>query len=482
MSSMRSSRRSFLTGMVCTVGFPGCRFPFGTDAWASVPRLRFGVVSDIHLTRETGEPGDRQDQAPLLRAFGYFRDRRADAVVLAGDMADSGLVAELQSVANVWEQAFPGSRLPDGSPVERIFVTGNHDWEGCNYGKLTHTRFPDEKDFARRVLRTDYAGNWERIFKEPYQRVYLKRVKGYAFVGAHWHPDFLERSCRGKDEPFNSHVAEFYAEHGAELAGERPFFHVQHPHPKGTVFGPWASCDDGTTTRILSAFPNAIAISGHSHMSLTDERAIWQGGFTSIGAGSLLYTSLPTTELPFPGYENAGGYRDAKKLTPCRPQAWQRAAQQGLFIMVYDDRMEIERLDFGSCVSVGPAWTVPTGQGAERPYAFAAHAGRLDPPAFSAQDALRVFQTESALTVEIPPARNAEGVHAYSYELRACDAEGRILQARRLLAEDFNLPAVSQGLPTRCAFSLADVASAVRFDARPLDSFGNKGKWISSYE
>ena len=48
--------------------------------------------------------------------------------------------------------------------------------------------------------------------------------------------------------------------------------------------------------------------------------------------------------------------------------------------------------------------------------------------------------------------------------------------------EDFNLPAVSQGLPTRCVFSLADVASAVRFEARPLDSFGNKGKWISSYE
>ena len=46
--------------------------------------------------------------------------------------------------------------------------------------------------------------------------------------------------------------------------------------------------------------------------------------------------------------------------------------------------------------------------------------------------------------------------------------------------EDFNLPAVSQGLPTRCVFSLADVASAVRFEARPLDSFGNKGEWVSA--
>lgn len=99
---MNMTRRSYFLSVGAFASLAGCRLPFGRFGRASVPRLRFGVVSDIHLTRETGEPGDRQDQAPLLRAFGYFRDRRADAVVVAGDMADSGLVAELQSVANVW--------------------------------------------------------------------------------------------------------------------------------------------------------------------------------------------------------------------------------------------------------------------------------------------------------------------------------------------------------------------------------------------
>jgi len=476
MSASFLSRRSFLTGAACTAGLAGCRIPFGTGGRAAVPRLRFGVVSDIHLTRETGEPGDRQDQAPLLRAFGYFRDRRADAVVLAGDMADSGLVAELQSVANVWEQAFPGSRLPDGSPVERVFVTGNHDWEGCNYGKLTHSRFPDEKDFARRVLRTDYAGNWERIFKEPYRRVYLKRVKGYAFVGAHWHPDFLERSCRGQNDPFNSHVAAFYAEHGEELKGERPFFHIQHPHPRGTVYGPWASCDDGTATRILSGFPNAVAISGHSHLSLTDERSVWQGAFTSIGAGSLLYATLPKNELPFPGYENVGGYPEAHKLTPCRPQAWQRASNQGLFVTVYDDRLEIERLDFGPCVPIGPMWTVPLG--GPRPECVR----RLPPLVFAPDASLRLYRSEAALTVEIPPARDGEGRHAYAYEVRAVDGTGTVRLTRRVLAEDFNLPAVSHGLPTRCRLPLDGIPQSLRLDVRPRDSYGQPGDWISAYE
>ena len=45
--------------------------------------------------------------------------------------------------------------------------------------------------------------------------------------------------------------------------------------------------DKGIATKTLSNYPNAIAFSGHSHYSLTDERSIWQGAFTSIGQSSL---------------------------------------------------------------------------------------------------------------------------------------------------------------------------------------------------
>ena len=450
--------------------------------------MRFGVVSDMHLTRVPGEAGDRQDLAPLRRAFDYFRDRGADAVVIAGDMADMGFVGQLESVARAWELSFPESRAPDGRHVERVFVTGNHDWEGCNYGKFPRSLHPNPDDFARNALRTDYAGNWERIFKEPYRRVYLKRVKGYAFVGAHWHPDFLERSCREKDEPFNSHVAEFYAEHGAELAGERPFFHVQHPHPKGTVFGPWASCDDGKTTRILSAFPNAVAISGHSHLSLTDERAIWQGGFTSIAAGSLLYTGLPTHELPEPGYENVGGRKttfDREKMMVETDHPWIRAAQQGLFISVWDDRMEVERMDFGNVVPIGTSWTVPIGDTSDRPFDPVRRDVRVPIPEFVDQRPIRVNAgraknragvERSVLSVEIPSARTATEAHAYAYEVRALDEGGRIVAVRRVMAADFNLPAPSVALLSRCVFAADELPVAVRFAVRPLNSVGVAGR------
>ena len=39
--------------------------------------------------------------------------------------------------------------------------------------------------------------------------------------------------------------------------------------------------------RVLNRHPMAVNISGHSHGSLRDERAIWQGEFTSINIGCL---------------------------------------------------------------------------------------------------------------------------------------------------------------------------------------------------
>lgn len=82
-------------------------------------------------------------------------------------------------------------------------------------------------------------------------------------------------------------VPVWFAVHGAELDPSRPFFYCQHDHPRGTCSSPYAddSCDDGTSMRVLSGYPNCIAFSGRSHISLLEERTIWQGAFTSVGGG-----------------------------------------------------------------------------------------------------------------------------------------------------------------------------------------------------
>ena len=101
--------------------------PHGTE-----PDMRFGVVSDVHVREATGPFGTEA----LYKAFAWFRDQGVDGVVIAGDMADYGLLAQLQCVADAWEKAFPGGKGAGGKPVEKLFIYGNHDIEGFKYSKV----------------------------------------------------------------------------------------------------------------------------------------------------------------------------------------------------------------------------------------------------------------------------------------------------------------------------------------------------------
>ena len=88
----------------------------------AMPRLRFGVVSDVHVREATGPYGTEA----LFKAFAWFRDQGVDGVVIAGDMADQGLIAQLQHVADAWEKAFPNGKGLGGKPVEKLFIYDNH--------------------------------------------------------------------------------------------------------------------------------------------------------------------------------------------------------------------------------------------------------------------------------------------------------------------------------------------------------------------
>ena len=128
------TRRGFIGGVAAIGAVAGCRvFPL---ADAGRPLLRIGVVSDVHIRLAKGGETfeDGYGVETFEKALEYYRDMGADAVVIAGDMADSGLVGELKAVAGVWYRVFPDDRAPDGRRVERIFVFGNHDaygrWRG----------------------------------------------------------------------------------------------------------------------------------------------------------------------------------------------------------------------------------------------------------------------------------------------------------------------------------------------------------------
>ena len=116
-----NTRRQFI--QFAGGGFAAAWATFHARALADVaarPPLRLGVVSDIHI-RDNGstENGYVAGSTGTFRAaLEYFRDCRVDAVVIAGDMADTGKMAELDRVGKVWRKVFPDNNGADGGRVE----------------------------------------------------------------------------------------------------------------------------------------------------------------------------------------------------------------------------------------------------------------------------------------------------------------------------------------------------------------------------
>ena len=458
------SRREFVGSAVAMAAMRPWRI-FAADGFGEgAPKLRFGVVSDVHVCEATGTYGTEH----LFKAFVWFRDQGVDGVIIAGDMADHGLIAQLQCVADAWNKAFPGGKGLGGKPVEKMFVYGNHDIEGFKYPKIK----PAPED----IIATDRKAVWERVFNEPYEPIWKKTVKGYTFIGAHW-------------DTWNGipAIEPYMKEHAAELQGDRPFFYIQHPHPKGTCHGPWAwGHDDGTSARALSLCPNAIAFSGHSHHPLVDERSVWQGAFTSIGTSSLRYVD------PIYGRENAGPKTivDLKQM----PLVDKFGGKQGMLISVYGNRMVIERRDFVNDGKLGPDWVMPLPMAKAKPFDFKTRAAKAKAPVWPeganvtvtgpADGKDRKGRTVKQLTVSFPSTLHDRAhVRAYDYEVVAeteeCDVR-RIVCTKRVYSPAFFLSPDREPDSVKCVFSLAELntckgtyfSPTVQFTVRAAETFG----------
>jgi len=445
----------------------------------SGPRLRMGVISDVHLRCLPG----RADC--FRRVLGWFRDRGVDAVLIAGDIADSGRVAELQLCADTWFEVFPNDRAPDGRHVERLFVMGNHCVDAWLWAKNNpHYRSPITDEKARLEDSIGYGDvirrAWPRIFHEEYHPIWMKTVKGYPVIGAHW-------NSHGAGIPIES----FMKEHAKDIDPRLPFFYTQHQHPCDTCFGFWAwGHDDGRSTRALSPFPNAIAFSGHSHTPLTDERSVWQGDFTSFNTAALFDAGCDFA-LRENSMGNRFGYVGDKQRPRRQDVVYRPNFAQGMVVSVYDDHIDAERHDFYADDTLGDKWVLPLPLGREKPYAFASRRAARTAPAFAAGAKVAVARREDArhgvvYDVSFPCAEPRANCRAFEYEVTATLVEDEVdlVQAqRRVLANDYRYPDRPKfRKPGLCVFALADLPlkGSYRFSVRPVECFGRKGDPIVS--
>ena len=448
----------------------------GASAGQSKGRLlRFGVLSDVHISLYCTQ--ESYQRIHMEKALRWFDAQGVDAVVFPGDMIHSGIVSEMEIFADVWNRVFPGGRGADGRAVEKMLVTGNHEiamWKG-RINDLGQKEWDEREGLLPCIGET-----WERLFGEKYEKVFMKKIKGVTFVGAQY------LTC-------NPPIEKFLKEHAGELPKDRPFFFVQHAHPSGTCYGMTKiAADGGRATRALSPFPWAVALSGHSHNPLTDDRSVWQGAFTSIGCGSAWNAGDDYLE----GHDNATQfakkqYENARMESVWKYRKGYDSGRHCMMVDVYPDHLDIVRRSIDFAQSLGPDWRVPLPAAPGGPFDFARCARETKPPEFEKGAAAVFFpgrkqslqgkigkrlRGKPYVGLMFPTATAGEG-RVYDYVVEA-SAGGKTLATSKLLTESAPFPPGFMQVGEACLFGREELAEGVDIDISitPRNCYGVSGR------
>ena len=410
-----ASRREFLWSIVALGAVGGCRSLGLADDGTL---LRLGVISDIHVT--TPESTDK-----FRHALAWFRKRGVDAVAIAGDLADWGLLSGWKYTKTAWDAEMSGTEITP------LFITGNHDFEGWWYGDMTldmHVQGYSEKEALSKL---GMKKCWEETFGEPYEDIRHRKVRGFDFVSVEW-------NCR------EDAVLDWFKAHVGELAADRPVFFMRHPPFSGTTAGSGRGENWNRLREYLQKLPNCVAITGHTHWTLTDERSIWQeGGLTALSVPSMSYTGLPT------GYENGYAVRDTTSaMSMERIQVRENLKEaQGFLLTVGERAMTVERRDFEYGVEAAAPWVVTMPAGAAQQYSITKRASAAEAPRFTAGATVATHMTNSVrrngtwtmfLSLDFPTADR--GGRVFDYVARIVMEDGSVFTSKKYLSTSFYKP------------------------------------------
>ena len=454
------SRREFLFG-AAAFGFSGWRVFAAPPGWKSSrrPRLVFGVLADTHFRTDVEWRRGIKSDRVFTAALEYFRDVNVDAVVHCGDMADRGLVEELQLHADAWSRVFPGNRARDGHIVGKLFVTGNHDYESWHKDFDFHQFVPDESQWPEKVLNLDIARHWERIWGEKYEPVWHKSVKGFNFFGKNW--EASEESLRELIDDKSSSC-------GLET-GTMPFFFITH---------------DWTHGRFKSAikrYGNAFGLWGHWHQSAAN----W-------GTIKMLTPVTPGVQCPAcpawwrPDGKYMGGGDAGIVKVPLEGKLAGGKWCQGLVVRVYDDMLTIERREFSGGGSLGADWVMPFGK-SPHPFSKEKLEKAIGKPQFAKSAKVKVESAklesgEDAVRVSIPLADGNPDSRVYAYEVVVAGEGVKLRKAVYAAGCNMGIGHETNGGVTTLEIAKDELppGKTLTFAVRPLTSLGTSGKAIAT--
>jgi len=462
------TRRAFFgqATAVSLAAATGC-LPKGNDTG---PKLKVGVMSDIHLLLQKDPMHSDVYYEKTLR---YFDTMKADAVLVCGDIADCGLVAELEYAAEIWYRVFPGDKRSDGQPIQRLFHFGDHDFGGYAHKYPWAKKCSKDPDAVNHALvNEDVGAIWQRLFHEEWKPIQVKDVKGYTFVLAH-HPHNL---TNGTEIPG---LVEALAAVKPDPA--KPFFYSMHRPVHGTL-PEWGNkgLDNDPNHQALKKYPNVLAFFGHTHRNSVDELSLWQGEYTVVHVPSTSYCCTRG------GRENSfscGNQPDKK-----RPQQMQRvdcnSSNHAMFMDVYADRIVISRRDMRNDGPTGADWVIPLPSPDGSCTAKVRKSLSLA-PAFptgavatvtTGRGKDRAKKERDEVVISFPPAHAVDGrPRAFDYEVVA-SAENFRLERRVFSTRAYWIESKDTE-DAKCVFGQFELPAGkvVTFTVRPANSYGIHG-------
>ena len=291
--------------------------------------LKLGVLGDVQGLPSRHDWGMNN----LALALDILKEKRIDVLLSLGDIAEGG---DPDTYALYWEMIEERFGR-DG--LRHFSCEGNHDL--CN---------GHHADFGA-VFRQVCAG-----LRRPDRLLCHERIAGYDFLS------LAETACGVYSEEACGKLAEKLA----SLPQKKPVFLLTHYPPCGTMAGSCGKAGIHSLRKTLDRFPQVISLSGHTHWPLEDERCIWQGNFTAVTASSLSYACMDE-----PCFNSVGG------IVP-----YAREAVQLLYMELYPDRLEIERVHVLDRRPIGGRWIIRLPYRPEEAFYTAARPGSALVPRF----------------------------------------------------------------------------------------------------
>ncbi|GAA1326190.1 chitobiase/beta-hexosaminidase C-terminal domain-containing protein [Leucobacter albus] len=381
---------------------------------AEEPLSQFAVMSDIHLSTGSGPSWDKWT--------GYFDTLKRiapnpDAIISNGDQINDNnfnTATDHQYPRTMLEQNLARTGMTD---TKIMMSFGNHD---DRVNKMAE-QYPDEWFPGETGYYESEIGGFP---------AFVVNTEAWNTTQANWLYGRLD--ALSKDP----------------VTQGQPIFVFGHRPIPATVWDGAQSSNSGLKTN-LSAFPQVVYFSGHSHLNITDERSIHQQDFTSVNEGSMSYEEID-------GKFQAFGPGLAKNATV--PTA------QSVVVDVYADRIEIDRINYAadpgrtytddgtwsflnnppfksSGSLAGPTWTIARGATpAETKAKFTytqANRNKVSPVWSEQQPTVR--QTDTGPVLRLPQAADDQFASEYTLVVRDTEtgAITRLVPANGRIYSDY---------------------------------------------